>query len=290
MIDSQGYRLLDCGDGRRLDRFGTRCLDRPAPAVARVARGDPSLWSQADARFVRTKGDCGEWVESRPLPARWTIDLEGLVFELKQSGVGHVGLFPEQLVNWRWVAEKVSRITAAGGRMRLLNLFAYTGGTTLAAAAAGAHVVHVDAASNVVAWARRNAELSGLEGAPIRWIAEDARKFVKRQIARGNRYEAIVLDPPSYGHGPRGEVWRLATHLTQLLEACLSLLGEGSFLLLTCHTPRFDAPRLKAMLAGVLRSAGRGGGIHAAPLALRAETGRSLPSGVVVRWTAGDEV
>ncbi len=164
---------------------------------------------------------------------------------------------------------------------KVLNLFAYTGGATMAAAAAGAEVVHVDAAKNVVAWACRNAKLAGLADAPIRWIVEDAQKFVKREIRRGNRYDAVILDPPSYGHGAHGEVWRLAKHLPRLLELCAELTADRlRFLLLTCHTPGFDADMLAAMVRDTL---GPGGRIIAQPLTIRSRTGRLLPSGVVVR-------
>jgi 23S rRNA (cytosine1962-C5)-methyltransferase len=164
---------------------------------------------------------------------------------------------------------------------KILNLFAYTGGSTLAAAAAGAEVVHVDAAKNIVAWARRNAELSGLSAAPIRWIAEDAMKFVKREIQRGNRYDAVILDPPSYGHGPRGEVWRLSKHLPRLLSLCCELTaGRPEFMLLTCHTPGYDATMLRRMMLNAL---GGEEDVVAGSLTLRSAEGRELPSGVFVR-------
>jgi 23S rRNA (cytosine1962-C5)-methyltransferase len=168
---------------------------------------------------------------------------------------------------------------------KVLNLFAYTGGSTLAAAAAGAEVVHVDAAENVVAWAHRNAELSGLAQSPIRWIAEDAVKFVRRELKRGNRYDAVVLDPPSYGHGPRGEVWRLSKHLPRLLAMCGELTaGRPQFMLLTCHTPGYDAEVLSEMVKGQFLGT-PAGWMKAGPLSLRSADGRQLPSGVVVRWT-----
>ena len=168
-----------------------------------------------------------------------------------------------------------------------LNLFAYTGGSTLAAAATGMEVVHVDAAKNIVAWARRNAALSGVDGAPIRWIAEDAVNFVKRELKRGNRYDALILDPPSFGHGPRGEVWRLSKHLPQLLAMCRELTrGTPEFMLLTCHTPGYDAEQLAAMVKEHFPES-TAGSIEAKPLSIRAVDGRELPSGAVVRWKRG---
>jgi 23S rRNA (cytosine1962-C5)-methyltransferase len=209
-----------------------------------------------------------------------------LRFELKRTDFGHLGLFPEQAENWDWI----SRLSASQGAdvpsaakhpLKILNLFAYTGGSTLAAAAAGAEVTHVDAAKNTVAWARRNAELSGLAAAPIRWIAEDAVKFVKREVKRGNRYDALILDPPSYGHGPRGEVWRLSKHLPRLLDLCAELTaGRPRFMLLTCHTPGYDAESLEKMMREVVGSKQR---VVSRPLTIRTADGRRLPSGVVVR-------
>jgi 23S rRNA (cytosine1962-C5)-methyltransferase len=301
MFPPDQYALLDFGDGRRLERFGAMVLDRPCPAAEGVAKADPALWEQADARFVRTEGKVGEWRSERPLPERWTITYGAIVLELKRTEFGHLGVFPEQAANWDWLAERIRRVrethqsisptsspTSAPpdiAPLRVLNLFAYTGASTLMAAACGADVVHVDAARNVVDWARRNAQASGLADAPIRWIAEDAVKFVKRELRRGNQYHAVILDPPSYGHGRRGEVWRLSKHLPRLLQMCAELTaGQRRFLLLTCHTPQFGPARLRRLVAETLGE-GRITGEH---LMLRSSTGRALPSGVVVRWEAAD--
>jgi len=289
MFCTAEYQLLDFGNGRRLEGFGGLRTDRPCPAAGRVPVTRPELWAQADARFERAEGaddqaPAGVWLPRRTLPARWTIAWRELHFELKATDFGHVGLFPEQAENWEWVQQQVRQ---ASGPCRVLNLFAYTGGSTLAAAAAGAEVTHVDAARNILAWARRNAQLSRLAEAPIRWIAEDAMKFVRRELRRGHRYEAVILDPPSYGHGTHGEVWRLAQHLPRLLELCGELTAQGRrFILLTCHTPGFDAARLSAMLQAAL-GGGPGGRIAASPLVLKTPQGRELPSGVVVRWDGG---
>ena len=191
---------------------------------------------QADARFDGRSEESGHWTCRRELPERWTITCGPWQFELKRTDFGHVGLFPEQVENWVWIGE---RVRAAGRPLRVMNLFAYTGGSTLAAAAAAAETVHVDAAKNTVAWARRNAELSGLSAAPIRWIAEDALKFVKRELRRGNRYDAVILDPPSYGHGPRGEVWRLSKHLPRLLSLCGELTAGRA------RVPAVDLPHAR---------------------------------------------
>lgn len=284
MFTPDQYQLIDFGGGRRLERFGPWRLDRPSPAAERIARADPDAWRQADARFDRTDGEEGRWSLKRKLPERWTIAHGPVTFELKLTPAGQVGVFPEQAANWDWITEQLQ---AAGRALRILNLFAYTGGSTLAAAAAGAEVVHVDAARNTIAWARRNAELSGMAGRPIHWITEDVQKFVHRELNRGSRYDAVVLDPPSYGHGRRGEVWRLSNDLEPLLQLCGQLTaGCRRFMLLTCHTPGFAPARLERMMADALGETDEGT-VTARPLTIRSAAGRELPSGVVARWEAG---
>ncbi len=281
MFLPEQYQLLDFGDGRRLERFGPICLDRPCPAVDGVPRAAPAIWPAADARLERISPTAGRWLDRRELPERWTIAHDSIRLELKRNEFGHVGVFPEHAEVWEWI---VARLRVAARPMRLLNLFAHTGGSTLVAAAAGAEVVHVDSARNVVAWARRNAEISGLAGAPIRWIVEDAAKFVCRELKRGSGYDAVVLDPPSYGHGPHGEVWRASKHLAKLLQGCAALTAaRRRFILLTCHTPEFDAPRLESVLAEAVGRSDKGR-IGSKPLAVRSPAGRQLPSGVAAWW------
>ncbi len=278
----QGYELVDFGEGRRLERFGPCCLDRPCPAVRRVARKDAAAWAAADARFERTSRAAGQWILARAVPLRWPLRHGPLVFELKRTDFGHVGFFPEQAPQWEWLLSQL----AAAGPVRVLNLFGYTGGSTLAAAAAGAEVTHVDAAANVVAWAQRNAELSGLSGARIRWVVEDARKFVRAELRASSRYEGLILDPPSFGRGPHGQVWRLADHLPWLLGQCRRLLSESPrFVLVTCHTRGYSPRRLGRMVAKALRPLGEGH-LLAQRMAIPSATGRDLPCGVVVRWLA----
>ena len=259
MFDSTQYQLLDFGNGRRLERFGPLVLDRPCPAAESIRPATPQLWPSADARFERLENESGRWILRGDLPQSWTITHGGMRLELKRTDFGHVGLFPEQAENWDWIVKQVRHEPSAGrGTLKILHLFAYTGASTLAAAAAGARVTHVDAARNIVAWARRNAELSALGEAPIRWIAEDAVKFAKREIRRGNRYDAVILDPPSYGHGTHGEVWRLAEDLPRLLALCAELTaGRPRFVLLTCHTPGFSPLGLRDLLAAGFGSASR---------------------------------
>ena len=206
MFSPDQYELLDLGSGRKLERFGDFVLDRPSPAAEGYRPSDPRLWVTAAARYQRTTGERGRWTKRDELPDAWTITYHDTKLTIKLTPFGHVGLFAEQQENWRWIDEQCRQFKQPP---RVLNLFAYTGGSTLAAAHAGAEVVHIDAAKNVVHWARQNAELSGLVNAPIRWIAEDASKFVEREVRRGNRYQGIILDPPSYGHGPKGERWKI---------------------------------------------------------------------------------
>lgn len=281
MFSDDQYQLLDFGDGRRLERFGSVTLDRPAPAAELLKRANPTAWASADARFEGRDEAKGQWTDRIALPERWSVAHGSLCFELKRTDFGHLGVFPEQAANWDWIAEQCRAFSSQQSveKLRVLNLFAYTGGSTLAAAAAGAEVVHVDAAKNIVAWARRNAELSGLADAPIRWIVEDAMKFVKREIKRGNRYEAVILDPPSYGHGPHGEVWRLSKHLPRLLALCAELTaGSPRFLLATCHTPGYDGKELGGLLREHFSVS-----IEAGPLVITAADGRQLPSGIVAK-------
>jgi 23S rRNA (cytosine1962-C5)-methyltransferase len=288
MFHADQYELLDFGQGRKLERIGDHVLDRPAPAAEGTDRANPTAWNSAHARYDREAAQSrsrresdarGTWSPVDALPDSWTVSHGDLIFELRPTPFGHVGLFPEQAENWDWLAEKARQ---ADRPIRVLNLFAYTGGATLAAAAAGAEVTHVDAARNVVAWARRNAELSNLAEAPIRWIAEDATAYVRREQRRGARYDAIVLDPPSYGHGPQGQRWKLPDDLPALLAACARLTADQpQFMLLTAHTPEFDAPRLRAMLKPFVP---QGAKITARPLVLTSRDGRKLNSGVVARW------
>jgi 23S rRNA (cytosine1962-C5)-methyltransferase len=237
MFAPDQYELVDFGMGRKLERFGPYLLDRPALAAGDYVQRLPDLWQQADSRYARTSGETGEWRGKSDLPASWTIRHEPFALEIKPTPFGHLGVFPEQAENWDWIGERVRAFVAASPerRPKVLNLFAYTGGSTLAAAAAGAEVVHVDAAANTVAWARRNAELSGLSAAPIRWIVEDARKFVDRERRRGNRYDMIIADPPAYGHGPKGESWQILRDWTTLFAAMSSLLAPVHAALITHH-------------------------------------------------------
>ena len=272
MSDSAGYELVDAGDGRRLERFGEVVVDRPAPG-ATSPRRDLGALSLADLRFDRDAG----WTSKRGLDP-WIIELDDLTFELRPTETGQLGVFPEQAPNWRLTRD------AAGAGRQILNLFAYTGGATLAAASAGASVVHVDASRPAVAWARRNAALSGLADRPIRWIVDDCEAYVRREARRGRRYDGIVLDPPSYGHGRGGAVWRLEDHLSTLLQACQRIAKPEACVILTAHA----TSRRADWLADALRSAFDGGrSIEAGELELQATSGARLWLGSCARIMPG---
>lgn len=291
MFETEQYELIDFGNGRKLERFGSVILDRPCPASEGVEPVDPAAWESAVASYHRKKGDDGEWVEADELSeSDWRIAHRATRFTLRPTAFGHVGVFPEQATNWSWIARQVKRcVQSMGGeesveKPRVLNLFAYTGGSTLAAAAAGAEVVHVDASKSTVAWARQNAEASGLADAPIRWIVEDATKFVEREIKRGNQYHGVILDPPSYGHGPKGQPWKINQHLIPLLQGCAELTRDSrQFILLTCHAPDFGAAEAEASLAQAVFGSCSAGAM-AKPLDLKTRSGRKLNAGVVARW------
>jgi 23S rRNA (cytosine1962-C5)-methyltransferase len=244
---SGGHRLLDVGGGARLERFAGRVVDRPLP-TALGARRDPDAWRTADLRYERDRGWSGD-PEAR---APWPIEVDGVTLELRPTEAGQVGLFPEHAAMLPWLRHQVAARNDVGEAPAVLHLFAYTGLVTLALAASGARVTHVDAARPTVGWARHNAALSGLGDRPIRWIVDDATAFVGREIRRGRRYAGVVLDPPSYGHGPGTGAWRIGADLPPLLEAIAGLLAPDGFLLLTAHTPELGPERLAGMAARAL--------------------------------------
>ena len=272
------YQLVDFGNQRKLERFGRVLLDRPCPA-ALAALSNPAQWSSPSARYQRQAGESGRWETAADLPDRWQVAHDRITLELSPTPFGHLGIFPEQAACWDWIGQQTELATPP---LKILNLFAYTGGSTLSAAAAGAEVVHVDAAANIVGWARRNAELSGLSEKPIRWIAEDALKFVHREVRRQNRYNAVILDPPSFGRGPKGEVWKATEHLESLLAACAELTsGNAEFVLVTCHTPEIDVATLRQLVRTAFANDQLE--FEAESLTIRSTTGRELPSGVMCR-------
>ena len=244
--DWKDYELLDCSGGERLERWGNVVLIRPDPQVIWNTPKDHPFWHKADARYIRSKEGGGHWECRRKLPEAWNIGYKDLEFKISPTGFKHTGLFPEQAVNWDMMREKIS---GAGRSIKVLNLFAYTGGATLAAASAGAAVCHVDAAKGMVHWARENAELSSLAEKPVRWIVDDCAKFVEREIRRGNTYDAIIMDPPSYGRGPGGEVWKLEDQIYDLVKLCTGVLSdEPLFFLLNSYTTGLSASTMAYVL------------------------------------------
>ena len=288
MFPPDEYELLDFGDGRKLERFGEFHLDRPCPAAQRATPANEDLWDDIDAEFVleNKKIKKGQWYCDETIPLQWLIRHGCVTFELKLTPHGHIGLFAEQAANWDWLAEQVEKRAPADSEtsLKVLNLFAYTGGSTLTAAGAGAAVTHIDSAKNIVGWARRNAELSELADRPVRWIAEDAMKFVNRELQRGNFYDAVILDPPSYGHGPKGEVWKIDQKLPQLVELCAKLTRkQPAFVLLTCHSPTWDAKKLRKLFVDHFpqRENHR---LNCGGLFIESTCGIKLPSGNYVRY------
>ena len=276
----EDYVLLDASDGERLEKWGKYTLIRPDPQVIWKNRRVSPWWKRADARYRRSSSGGGGW-EGNRLPEDWEIRYRNLRFRIRPMGFKHTGLFPEQATNWDWFSE---RIRGAGRPIRVLNLFAYTGGATVAAAAAGASVCHVDAAKGMVAAARENAALSGLSGAPIRYIVDDCRKFIERELRRGNRYDGIIMDPPSYGRGPTGEVWHLEESIDGFVALAAGLLSEKPlFFLLNSYTTGLSASAMK-YITDIHIARPRHGSTAAEEIGLPVkESGLCLPCGSSVR-------
>lgn len=296
MFEPEQYELLDFGRGRKLERFGLEVLDRPSPAADNTRAAHPELWGSATARFDIPKGEKGRWSDGalRSSPdddQPWTVSHgdSRLVMQLGPSG--NVGVFPEQASNWDWIAEQVGHGSDSlpARPPRVLNLFAYTGGASLAAVAAGAEVTHVDSSGPTVTWAKRNAAASGLADLPVRWLVEDAMKFVAREARRGNHYEGIIADPPTYGHGPKGRPFKFRQHLDELMALCGELLGperpSTRFLLFSCHAPGFEVEDAITTVTTVLPGSERGR-VAGLSLSLEAADGRKLGAGVCARWSS----
>ena len=278
----QEYQVLDTGDGEKLERWKDVVLRRPDPQVI-WPKARPELWERADAWYSRSETGGGSWTFYRKLPERWVMTLGELQFYVRPTGFKHTGLFPEQAANWAFMGDAIRARVAQGDAPRVLNLFAYTGGATLACAAAGAHVTHVDAAKGMVQWAKENRDLSGVPEARTRFIVEDAKAFVQRELRRGSRYEGIVMDPPSYGRGPAGEVWKLENELYGLVALCAQALSERpAFFLVNGYTTGFAASVLGNVVS---RCLGAQGHTEAEELGLPVQSGGVLPCGATARWT-----
>ncbi|EIP99953.1 putative SAM-dependent methyltransferase [Opitutaceae bacterium TAV1] len=292
------YRLLDCGDGMKMERWGAHTLVRPDPQIIWPRAGSGSTgsaakpWNDWDGLYHRSEKGGGRWEFRKPLPEQWTIRYQPLDLTLRihPTSFKHTGLFPEQAVNWEWFSKKIRAAKNAGGNgdreVSVLNLFGYTGAATCAAAKAGASVCHVDAAEGMVKWCRENAALSGLGGAPVRYIVDDCLKFVRREIKRGRRYDAVIMDPPTYGRGAGGEMWKLEDNLWELLTECRALLTERPvFFLINAYTARLSPTVVVNLLAELMRE--RGGTITGGEVGLPIEAdGKILPCGIYGRWEA----
>ncbi len=277
----EDFELIDASGGEKLERWGTHILLRPDPqAIWATPRTDPR-WQHPDGRYLRSHSGGGAW-EKGALPPHWTIRYRDLTFQVKPMNFKHTGLFPEQAVNWDWVRKK---IRTAGRPIRVLNLFAYTGAATAACLAAGAQVCHVDAAKGMVAWAKENAVCSGVADKPVRWIVDDCSKFCQREIRRGHHYDALILDPPSYGRGPGGELWRLEEDLWPFLCSLLPLLSDNPlFVLLNSYTTGLS-PSVLTYITETLFARRFGGTCDAQELGLRVtDSGLVLPCGCSCRW------
>ena len=275
------YEVLDTGEGEKLERWGDVILRRPDPQTI-WPMADERLWRKAQAHYHRSEKGGGEWEFLTRLPDRWTIRYRDLTFYVRPTGFKHTGLFPEQAANWDWMRELIR--AESGRTVRVLNLFGYTGGATLACASAGAHVTHVDAAKGMVLWAKENRELSRIPEDRCRWIVEDAVRFVQREIRRGNTYDGILMDPPSYGRGPSGEVWKLENELYNLVETSSRALSEQPlFFLINSYTTGFQASVLSNMIGKCVVSR-FGGRTDSEELCLPVTTGGVLPCGASGRW------
>lgn len=285
------YELIDASRGEKLERWGGVILRRPDPQIVwSVPDHEKSaLWSKADARYIRSAKGGGSWRTFKKIPESWTIGYKNLKFRITPMGFKHTGLFPEQAANWDWFSDIIKSSSRARSDVRVLNLFAYTGGASLAALEAGASVCHVDAAKGMVARAKENTSLSGLSELPIRYIVDDVKKFVGREIRRGRKYEGIIMDPPSYGRGPGGEVWKIEDELFELIELCAELLSDDPmFFLVNTYTTGLSGSVMKNIYDLTLMKK-FGGDIDIDEIGLPITNGELLlPCGYSARWQRGD--
>lgn len=284
------YEVIDCSKGEKLERWGDYLLVRPDPQVIWDTPKKEKGWRKMNGHYHRSSKGGGEW-EFFQLPKEWTIQYslpinKKLTFHLKPFSFKHTGLFPEQAANWNWFSQLIADAASKGRQVKVLNLFAYTGGATLAAAAAGASVTHVDASKGMVTWAKENAISSGLKDAPIRWLVDDCVKFVEREIRRGNHYDAIIMDPPSYGRGPKGEIWKIEESVYPLIQLCSQILTDNPlFFLINSYTTGLQPAVLSYMISTVLGTAN--GTVTASEIGLPVSSnGLILPCGASGRYEA----
>ena len=276
----QDYELIDTGNGQRLERFGQYTLVRPDPQIIWKPSLPKSEWDKADAIFEKTSGDKGSWIKNKNMPDKWLCKYQNLSFWVKLSPFKHTGVFPEQSVQWDWIKDKILTRPSSN----ILNLFGYTGLASLVAASAGAKVTHIDASYPTIGWAKENALASGLQDKPIRWILDDALKFVNREIKRGVKYDGIIMDPPIYGHGPKGEVWDFNKSFPELLEKCIQILSNNPlFILVNAYAISTSAITLENTLSDFTKPLE--GNLDSGELTLTDNSGKLLSTGIFARWS-----
>lgn len=280
----EDYRLIDSAGGEKLEYWGEHLLRRPDPQAIWSMKSEKKLWDKSDAWYHRSSSGGGNWQYFKKLPERWTVKYRDLTFNIKPMGFKHTGLFPEQATNWDWFSELIKN---ADRPIKVLNLFAYTGGATVAALNAGAEVCHVDASKGMVTWAKENVVSSGLADRPVRYIVDDVVKFVKREFRRGKKYDAIIMDPPSYGRGPSGEIWKIEDELFPLIEECMKILSDNPlFFLINSYTTGLSAQILDNILRMTMQKK-YGGTTEADEIGLPMKSnGLVLPCGISGRWKA----
>lgn len=276
------YELIDCSDGERLERWGNIILIRPDPQIIWSSGKKNPLWRNAHARYHRSNKGGGSWEMYKRVPDSWSVKYRNLKFNVKPMGFKHTGVFPEQAVNWDWVYD---RIKSENRPLNILNLFGYTGCATLMCMDAGAKVCHVDASKGMVNWAKENAQISKIADRPVRWLVDDCVKFVQREIRRGHKYDGIIMDPPSYGRGPNGEVWKIEEKLYSFMELCMQVLSDDpSFLILNSYTTGLS-PAVMEYLLNVMLKSRYGGKVSSDEIGIKVtESGMCLPCGSTVIW------
>ena len=280
--DWKDYEIIDMADGEKLERWGNIILTRPDPQIIWKNKSFPEKWKDSYARYARSNTGGGSWSYKKKLPESWKVSYKNLTFNIKPMGFKHTGLFPEQAVNWDWMIEKIK--SSKRKDVKVLNLFAYTGGATVACSYAGASVVHVDSSKGMVSWAKENAQASGLDKNPIRYIVDDVRKFVEREIRRGNKYDAIIMDPPSYGRGKNGEVWQFENNISYLVNLCKQVLSDKPlFFLINSYTTGISSRVLENILYLELKR--KDGKLSSGEIGLPMSGSKLvLPCGIYGRW------
>ena len=278
----EDYELIDCSEGERLERWKDIILIRPDPQVIWKTRKKHPLWKKANARYVRSNSGGGKWETFTRIPAEWNVDYNDLTFHIKTMGFKHTGLFPEQAVNWDYTTDLIKN---AGRPVKVLNLFAYTGGATIACLKAGAHVTHVDASKGMVQWARENAELSGVSDMPVRWLVDDCIKFVQREIRRGNKYDIIIMDPPSYGRGPGGEIWKLEDEVYNFVSLCSEIVSDDAIAMFINSYTTGLAPSVMQYILGSIMVPKFGGNVSSDEIGIPVTSSKMvLPCGATAIW------